>query len=920
MNIKKYFFWIFAFIVISCFLCFFIKNRIAQNLSTSKGVNMTTPPVKYRKDYTAPTHYIDEINLRIELGEEKTIVTAKSQIRANPNIKKNDQLILNGEEQTLRYIKINDQKLDANQYELDEKTLILKNVPVKFMLEIQTEIKPQENTTLVGLYKSNELFCTKCESEGFRKITYFLDRPDVLAKYTTTIIADKKRYPTLLANGNLVASGELEHGLHWTKWEDPFKKPSYLFAMVAGDLDYIEDYFITMSGRKITLRIFCEKGYKDHCKFAMTSLKKAMKWDEEKYGREYDLDLFMIVAVSDFNSGATENKGLNIFNSKYIFAKPETATDQDYENIDRVVAHEYFHNWTGDRITCRDWFQLSLKEGLTVFREQDFSEDTSSHAVKRIDDVMVLRDSQFAEDQGPLAHPVRPDSYMEIRSLYTTTIYDKGAEIIRMMRTVLGKEKFRYGMDLYFNRFDGQAVTCDDFVRAMEDASGIDLTQFKLWYSQAGTPELRVTSKYDPSKKQYILTVKQSCPKTSGQNAKLPMHIPLGIALLASGGREVPLQLLNKKSMKMHAPTSLVLSITQPEQEFVFVDVMEKPIPSLLRDFSAPVKLFYDYTDTELAFLMANDRDPFARFEAGQRYMTKILLQLIEKRRVNERLELPEDFVLAFRQVLLDGKTDKGLIAKMIDLPSEAYLADIMSQIDVEGIHEVREFVQRGLAKKLKKEFEEIYQSNLINGEYKFKIEDTAKRNLNIACLSYLTALGDGGSCKSVVLHFKNANNMTDQYAALNILSNTACAERKEVLEAFYNQWKQESLVIDKWFSVWARSFLPGALEEIKRLLKHPDFNIKKPNRVYALLRVFATTNPVVFHAKSGEGYRLLADQILVLDKINPNVAANLVRSFAKWKRFGQERQLMMKEQLERILNEPGLSKNVYELVSKSLG
>ena len=755
----------------------------------------------------------------------------------------------------MQYIKIDDQQLISSQYEPGEKTLTLKNIPDRFTLEIRTEIKPQENTSLMGLYKSNDLFCTKCESEGFRKITYFLDRPDVLAKYTVTIIADKKLYPVLLSNGNLVASGELESNLHWVKWEDPFRKPSYLFAMVAGDLDYIEDYFITMSGRKIQLRIFCDKNYQDHCKFAMTSLKKAMKWDEEKYGREYDLYLFMIAAVRDFNSGATENKGLNIFNSKYIFANPKMATDQDYENISRIVAHEYFHNWTGNRITCRDWFQLSLKEGLTVFREQDFSEDTSSLTTKRIDEVITLRDSQFLE------HPVRPDSCIEIRNLYTAAVYEKGAEVIRMMRTILGKDAFCRGMDLYFNRFDGQAVTCDDFVRAMEDASGVDLTQFKLWYSQASTPELHVTSKYNPSKKQYTLIVKQ--------NEKSPLHMPLSIALLTSNNSEI----------------ASILNITQAEQEFTFENIAEKPVPSLLRDFSAPVKLFYAYDDKELAFLMENDKNPFARFEAGQRYMAKILLQMISK------LELPEDFILVFKQILFDNKADKALIAKMISLPSETYLADFMTQVNVEGIHEAREFMHKELAEKLKEEFEQVYKSNLAN--------DAAERSLKNACLGYLTV-------QQAALQFKNANNMTDQYAALGLLGS-------EALESFYKQWKHEPLVIDKWFSAWA------ALGEIKKLLKHPDFNIKNPNRVRALLQVFATANPAVFHARSGEGYRLLADQILILDKINPNVAANLVGAFAKWKRFDRERQVIMKEQLERIFNEPGLSKNVYELVSEAL-
>jgi len=880
----------------------------------------TKPTVKYRKDYTPPTHGVDKVDLNIVLGEEKTVVTAKSYIEVNAEANNTDQLVLHGEEQVLKYVKIDDQELTADQYELGEETLTLKNLPDKFSLEIQTEIKPQENTSLMGLYKVNDLFCTQCEPSGFRKITYFLDRPDVLAKYTTTITADKKLYPVLLSNGNLIGSGDLDNGLYWVKWEDPFKKPSYLFAMVAGDLDHIEDHFITMSGRKITLRIFCDKGYQDQSTFAMTSLKKAMKWDEEKYGREYDLDLFMIVAVSDFNAGAMENKGLNIFNSKYIFANPQTATDSDYKGIDTVVAHEYFHNWTGDRITCRDWFQLSLKEGLTVFRDHAFSEDIFSRAVVRIENVQDLRNSQFPEDQGPLAHPVRPDSYIEMKNFYTSTVYEKGSEVIRMMRTILGDKGFRAGMDLYFDRFDGMAVTCDDFARVMEEAGGVDLTQFKLWYSQAGTPELHITSEYDASKKQYKLNIQQICPKTPGQPEKLPMHIPLAIGLLQANGEEMPLKLLGDEAKEGERPTSLVLNVTQPKQSFVFENISEQPTPSLLRDFSAPVKLFYDYSDEELAFLIINDSNAFARFEAGQRYMTRVLFGLIEKWRAKEKLELPDGFVSAFKQVLLDDKTDRALIAEMINLPSEIYLAELMpKEIDVEGIHVAREFVRKRLAEQFKVEFEKIYSSNLIAGDYKFQVEDVAKRSLKNSCLSYLTMLDGQEVCKPAMEQFKTANNMTDQLAALSILSNRDCSERKEALQSFYQQWQHEPLVVDKWFSVQARSFLPGSLDEVKRLLKHPDFNIKNPNRVRSLLGVFAVVNPVSFHSKSGEGYRLVADQILILNKLNPSVAARLAKSFANWRRFDKERQKLMEEQLERIQNVPDLSKDVYEIVSKSL-
>ena len=883
--------------------------------------DISKPQAKYRKDYQVPSHLINTVDLYIDLGEDVTIVTALFSVCVNKEfLGSAKQLILDGKEQKLKSVKINNTLLRSDQYELTNEKLILNDVPEEFKLEIKSEIKPQENTLLSGLYKSNDMFCTQCEAEGFRRIIYFLDRPDVLARYTTTIVADKHRYPVLLSNGNLVDSGELTDGLHWMKWEDPFKKPCYLFAMVAGDLDYIEDYFTTCSGRKVTLRIFCEKGHCEQCKFAMESLKKAMRWDEEKYGREYDLDVFMIVAVNDFNFGAMENKGLNIFNAKYIFADPKTATDVDYENIDAVVAHEYFHNWTGNRITCRDWFQLSLKEGLTVFRDHSFSADIFSRAVTRIDEVRYLRTTQFSEDAGPLAHAVRPDSYIEMNNFYTTTVYEKGAEVIRMMRTLLGAEKFRAGMDLYFARHDGQAVTCDDFVNAMAEASNIDLTQFKLWYSQAGTPELYITSRYDVDKKEYSLQVRQSCPATPGQSKKLPMHIPLAVGLLDGNGGEFSLQLVGKTNDKEDEKiTSRILNITEENQTFVFYNVEEAPIPSLLRDFSAPVKLYYDYSEDELAFLMVNDTDEFARWEAGQRYAVYIILKLIKNWQQGEKLALTHTYLTAFKRNLLQNNVDKKLIAQMLILPSEIYIAELMDIIDVDAIYEVRQFIKQQLAEMLKDEFIKTYKDNMINKPYKFQAEEVARRSIKNVCLDYLIMLDDDRGYERCMLQVENADNMTDEFAALSTLAKIDCPERKGALQTFYNKWKEEPLVINKWFAVQAISPLEETLEEVKKLLAHPDFNIKNPNRVYALLSTFSLNNHRCFHAISGEGYRLLADQILILDKINAQIAARLAGAFSKWKRFDNARQQLMQEQLQRILSEPQLSKGVYEIVSKSL-
>lgn len=848
---------------------------------------------KHRSDYKPSSHLIDSIDLTVDLHEEITHVTAKMHIRQNPVTEKTDVLVLNGEKQKLKFVKINDERLLQRQYEVDDESLTLKDLPEEFELEIQSDIKPQENTELMGLYKSGNMFCTQCESEGFRKITYYLDRPDVLSSFTTTIIADKKRYPILLSNGNLIASENIDKNRYLVQWEDPFKKPSYLFAMVAGDLSYIEDYFVTCSGRKITLRIFSEKGNQDKCRFAMQSVKKAMKWDEEKFGREYDLDIFMIVVVGDFNSGAMENKGLNIFNTKYVLADPLTATDEDYARIDEVIAHEYFHNWTGDRVTCRDWFQLSLKEGLTVFRDQSFSEDITSAAVTRIDEVQHLRTLQFPEDAGPLAHPVRPDSYIKIDNFYTMTVYEKGAEVIRMMSVILGKEKFRQGMDLYFDRFDGQAVTCDDFVQAMQDASGADLTQFRLWYSQAGTPELYVTSEYDSAKKQYTLIIKQNIPDTPGQKNKLPMHIPLAVKILDQ---------------------EKVLNVTQVVQSFVFKNIDQQPVPSLLRGFSAPVKLHYAYSDEELVFLMAHDDDAFARWEAGQVYASKILLE-----GVRHRVTVSDTFMTAFKNILLNKSLDQALIAQMLILPTEIYLGELMPVVKVDEIHVVRENMQRLLAEKFAEEFLQLYHENADDRSYNYNAKDAARRSFRNICLHYLMKLQDDEINKLCARQFNQTDNMTDRLAAFVALASKNCKERAVIIEKFYQTYQGNALVIDKWFAVQSMSTIPSALDEVKTLLKHKDFTLKNPNRARSVFASFAMMNPVVFHDISGDGYKLLADQMLKMDKLNPKVASRLIKPLTGWRKYDDKRQELMQAQLHRILAEKDLSKETYEIVSKGL-
>ncbi len=877
----------------------------------------------YLKDYQAPDYLIDETHLTFELFEDHTLVHAQLVMRRNPALPAElPVLVLDGQQLELLHLKLDDRELGDGDYQLTDSTLTVQPTQASFVIDSTVRIHPESNTALEGLYKSSGMFCTQCEAEGFRKITYYLDRPDVMSSFTTTLSGDKQKYPILLSNGNPVASGEEGDGRHWATWEDPFKKPAYLFALVAGDLWCVEDTFTTMSARNVTLRIYVEPENIDKVQHAMDSLKKSMKWDEEVYGREYDLDIFMIVAVNDFNMGAMENKGLNIFNSSAVLARAETATDAAHQRVEAIVAHEYFHNWSGNRVTCRDWFQLSLKEGFTVFRDAAFSADMNSATVKRIQDVAYLRTHQFAEDAGPMAHPVRPDAYMEISNFYTLTIYEKGSEVLRMIHTLLGAEAFRKGSDLYFERHDGQAVTCDDFVKAMEDASGIDLTQFKRWYTQAGTPRLAVSESYDAGAKTYTLTFTQSCPATPGQSesSKLPFVIPVELGLLGAQGNDLPLRLQGETAA---AGSNRVLSVIEPQQSFTFVDIAEKPLPSLLRGFSAPVKLHFAYDRDQLMFLMQHDSDGFNRWEAGQQLSVQVLQELIGQYQRGETLVLDGRLVSALRTLLQDDSLDQAMVAEMLSLPGEAYLTEISEVADVDAIHGAREFARQQLASALFEPLWQRYQTNREisrNTPYVAEAEHFARRALQNIALSYLM-LGDQPQVLAAALdQFETSDNMTERLTALAVLVNSPFeAERSKALEAFAEQFKDNALVMDQWFSVQAASTLPGGLARVQALMEHPAFTLKNPNKVRALISAFAGQNLVNFHAIDGSGYRFLADQVIVLNALNPQIASRLLAPLTRWRKYGAERQALMKAELERILASGELSPDVYEVVSKSL-
>ena len=879
------------------------------------------PKMIYLKDYQVPDYLIDETHLTFELFEDHTLVHAQLVMRRNPEAGAGlPPLVLDGQQLELLELKLDDRVLAAGDYQLSDSHLTLQPTQASFVIDSSVRIHPESNTALEGLYKSSGMFCTQCEAEGFRKITYYLDRPDVMSTFTTTLSAEQHRYPVLLSNGNPVASGSEEGGRHWATWEDPFKKPAYLFALVAGDLWCVEDTFTTMSEREVTLRIYVEPENIDKVQHAMDSLKKSMKWDEEVYGREYDLDIFMIVAVNDFNMGAMENKGLNIFNSSCVLAKAETATDAAHQRVEAVVAHEYFHNWSGNRVTCRDWFQLSLKEGFTVFRDAEFSADMNSRTVKRIEDVAYLRTHQFAEDAGPMAHPVRPDSFMEISNFYTLTVYEKGSEVLRMIHTLLGPQLFRKGSDLYFARHDGQAVTCDDFIKAMEDASGIDLTQFKRWYSQAGTPRLEVSESYDAAANTYRLQLRQSCPATPGQAEKLPFVIPLELALLDAQGRELPLQLVGEDKP---VGRSRVLQVTQAEQAFTFVNIAEKPLPSLLRGFSAPVKLSFPYSRDQLMFLMQHDSDGFNRWEAGQQLAVQVLQELIGQHQRGEPLVLDQRLVTALRSVLENDSLDQAMVAEMLSLPGEGYLTEISDVADVEAIHAAREFARQQLAEALFEPLWARYQANREasrNTPYVAESAHFARRSLQNIALSYLMLTGKPEVLAATLEQYEVCDNMTERLAALAVLVNSPFeTEKAEALKAFAEHFKDNALVMDQWFSVQAACTLPGGLARVQALMQHPAFTMKNPNKVRALIGAFAGQNLVNFHAADGSGYRFLADQVISLNATNPQIASRQLGPLTRWRKYDASRQALMRGELERILASGELSSDVFEVVSKSL-
>jgi aminopeptidase N len=863
-------------------------------------------------DYAPPSYAIKTVDLTFDLEPSATRVTSRlSMTRTAPEAR---ALELNGEGLKLLKISVDGRELPASAYQRTKTGLILHGPPQSFILETEVEIDPQANKALEGLYVSQSVFCTQCEPEGFRHITYFLDRPDVMAVYRTTIRAPKAKYPVLLANGNPTASGDLDGGRHFAVWDDPHPKPSYLFALVAGDLAHIKDSFTTASGRNVTLRIFVEHGKAPRATYAMESLIRAMKWDEVAFGREYDLDVFNIVAVSDFNMGAMENKGLNVFNDKFILADSNTATDLDYYLIESIVGHEYFHNWSGNRVTCRDWFQLSLKEGLTVFRDQEFTADMRSRANKRIDDVETLRGSQFREDASPLAHPVRPDSYVEINNFYTSTVYQKGAEVIRMMHTLLGAKAFRAGMDLYFSRHDGQAVTCDDFAKAMEDASGQDLSQFKLWYSQSGTPRISVEDRFDPVAQTLTLAVAQSCPPTPGQAEKKPYHIPLALGVIGDDGRDLPLHLADRRI------DSGVLELRQTKETFVFTGIAAtKPRLSLNRSFAAPVIIDRNESEEDLAFRMARDSDHFNRWNAAQDFACGIILSGVTTALAGGTPAISHLFLTAIGQIAKDDNLEPAFKASALALPAEDYLANRMTEESPLHLHGVRKQVRRAIAETYAPDFRRIYNGQRINAPYVPDAAGMGRRMLKRAALGYLGALETGDSVALVKGQFEAADNMTDRMDALAVLNLMNVPEREEALAAFYERFKDDHLVVNKWLSVQASCPLPGTLATVRRLLSHPSFDLKNPNKLRAVIGVFSLSNPVNFHAPDGSGYEFLADQILAINAFNPQVAARLVPPLGRWRRFDSARQLLMKQQLERIAGAPQISRDVAELVVKSL-
>ncbi len=869
------------------------------------------PRTVYLIDYKAPPFRVLTTALHFELD---TVTTVRAELHIQRAGQHKDPLRLDGEALQLTALCLDGADLAATAYSLDEHGLSITNVPDDFLLTVETRIKPEENSELSGLYKTAQNFCTQCEAEGFRRITYYLDRPDVLSRFTTTIDADREHFPVLLSNGNLIEEIDLGGGRHRAVWEDPFPKPSYLFALVAGPLKSINAKFETCSGRNVSLHIYTEAHNISKCEHAMTSLKNAMAWDERQYGREYDLDRYMIVAVDDFNMGAMENKGLNVFNTQYVLANPETASDTDYQSIEGVIGHEYFHNWSGNRVTCRDWFQLSLKEGFTVFRDQQFSADMGSPGVKRIHDVNILRTHQFREDAGPMAHPVRPQSYQEINNFYTTTVYNKGAEVVRMLYHLLGAEGFRKGTDLYFEKFDGQAVTTDDFVDALEQANNVELHQFRRWYDQAGTPLVELRCEYDASAQTYTLHATQSCAPTPGQANKLPFQIPIAIALLDSKGTHIPL------TSGTHEPEQKVLNLRQAKQSFTFDNIPEHPVPSVFRGFSAPVKFELDLSRKERFFLMVHDTDPFARWEAAQHMAIEVLVAMIEQLQHQGAATVPEDYINAYADLLNSELDDAAFHAEILTLPSETYIAEFMPVIDPDAIHRARQQLRVTLAGALHEVYLQLYKDCNDTGPYRNDPVSIAKRSLKNTCLAYLAQRHGSASTTLISDQFETATNMTDTIAALSLLCDVGGPIRDHALQTFYKKWSQDALVVNKWLRVQAASTQPDTLECIQALITHPAFNVRNPNKVRALFGTFAHGNPLCFHERSGKAYSWLAEQVLQLDNLNPQIAARLVSAFNHWRRYDDRRQSQIRAVLEKILSAAELSPDVREITSKSLG
>ena len=870
--------------------------------------------IKYLKDYKKPDYKIRTVDLTFDLDEQNTTVKSVLHLVADYDVPKGGHpLVLDGRELELKSIKIDGEAVDERAYSLDDESLTIYNPPADFKLEIETVIHPKANTKLEGLYVSNGTFCSQNEPEGFRRITYFLDHPDVMSVYTTTLIADKSKYPVMLSNGNPIKEETLPDGKTAVTWFDPFPKPCYLFCVVVGDLGSIHDTYTTKSGRLVKLGLYVEHGEEPKAKWGLESLKRAMKWDEDVYGLEYDLDLFNIVAVSDFNMGAMENKGLNLFNSSCALADPVTATDTDFAHVEGVIAHEYFHNWSGDRVTARDWFNLSLKEGLTVYRDQEFSRDMRGRTLGRINDVFALRTFQFPEDAGPLAHSVRPESYVEINNYYTATVYDKGAEVIRMYERLLGKETFIKGNQLYFERHDGQAVTIDDYAKCMEDVSGRDLTQFKRWYSQAGTPTVYAAGKYDGKAKTYTLTLRQETKPTPNQPEKLPFVIPLGIGLIGKDGKDMPLQLQGEKEPQ---GTSRVIVLDKDSEVFTFVNVAEQPVLSGNRDFTAPIHFVMDYTDAERLHQARCDSDLFNRWDAFQQYGVEQILNMVKDIQNGKEPTLPEAYFDVWESYLTDKTLDKGFVARAITLPQENYLADQMDVVDVDAIHKARYFVKQAIAKRFEKELRAVYDENNSDAEYTPSPEQSARRALKNMALSFLGDLGTNNEL--VEKQYAQANNMTDKLAAMNIASNSKNPKREAIMDDFYQTYKNEKAAVNKWIFTNACADRPDAVNVVRKLLTHPAFNIKNPNNVRSLMGGFAY-NQTEFHKLDGSGYDFAVEMAYKMDDMNPQMAAHMVKPLTRWKRFDAKRQEMMKKALEKVLEKKNLSKNVYELVTKSL-